>query len=504
MANSSMNPRIDSSVKTESKTGTLTRVITFIALGVSAVAIVAAIFVVKGPSGSSGKTTSPSADPLKVMQVFSWRLVYENGASFIPLDFYGGNTKLAWQYFDGTNVQWQMGSGASLLPTPAALKIVTPSATPGFGNLLLHLEYFDVTDPTVNLNAPGVNKYLTVCIGATNATTVYVGTDGSTYLTKTGNKLYDRITTKSCPDIIAQSLDMLSISEVSTTIMQFPDNAAVRFSNLKSIQGLVRAVNGFQQGWGSSPQDPWFFPQPYSPHDPLMLEAANDYRKIGTFTVPAAMYGITGKDINGADLTVTACVPDLKFTGSYNLGTGPFAPRVFLRNDGQPFYDPLLIKPAISASCATAKANSLKFSSITSIDSTVFASGQFPSNATMRFANAGFLNAAIIPPGGYSAGVPAVVTPYDDPLMVFAQNGMRTPGLFTIPVGTVIIVGKDAAGAAKTVSACIPELRYTTSATAMLPPYPHVYISKDGKPYSDVFLTTAVPCSVSGKQKISD
>ncbi len=308
----------------------------FLLAGVSVVAVffVQRTSVQRTPSNPPTVQTNP---PLLLRAIaFGRRIVqhtrvqnqFDQGST---LELYANNVKLATYNFSGNTLAVN-GS----IPSDAALMIKTfPRTDPNQENdhsvqyaEMLWFQYEQGSQP-------GRGQEINICVGATQAPWLYVGSDGSTY---TDAAMTQRTTAQSCQMIRSRALVFSSVTGGTTT--RTPDT--LDYGIARSYAELAHMyipdytfVVGTQ---GTSPNN----------KEPLHIEGFSSlhsppgHRDGDRVIAPTYYLTLEGYDGQNSPLSKRLCVPQVSF--KYEV-LSPFLDVWYYDVNGQPYDDPLLQTP---------------------------------------------------------------------------------------------------------------------------------------------------------------
>lgn len=408
--------------------------------------------------------------------------------AFADIDQYGSFAPLTFRA--GANTVYQLdarvGHDESPTNTTSAgdLAIIRTSTGPGTNSTNLWQELvlpksadattpFTIEDPlTYGLTTQMVvvryrtsgdrtDRFLTVCIGQTDVTKVYVGRDGSTF---TDAKLRNRTTTEACPSIIGRAFRPTKIT--GGTVIAEPStlNTELEWNFVRFFIGLARFTrfSEYQTPDGEVP----FVALPSD--TPLYAGVNAPVNE----TTPNAVFRIEA-ETNSTSSSLTVCFPSL----TVNPNTG--GPVYYFDVEGTPYNDIMLQNRAMTESCPALVSRMLLLPEISNGQT----SPSFPETNAVGVANrgawVGITNGTLWHPVNNS---PARNVSH--PLILFLV-GSNEP--VTIPTTAVTLTDANT----RTSRLC-----FLGGANAVVTSWDFVYYYDAAlRPYRDMFLTNAVQCT---------
>ncbi len=457
-----------------------------IGLGVVALAVVAAGFVVfpsvfKSDTSSGG--TKSGAKALKVVDVTR---------AFADVDQFGQFYNLVYKAGSNT-VYTQTGRvGETEQPSPVTPQgvltieradAVAPSAGNSniFNDILLlpkpagaatpfsigDIPFSGLPSQMVVVQYRGINdtadRYLTVCIGRTDAQKVYVATDGSTY---TDGGLRTRTTSEACSSITARTFTPTKITGGSIVAEPGP-------TEYEQVWRFIRffiPLADFNRPEGY--KTPEVTPSVTLPSDTPLYGGFLFQNATTVQTSPAAMFRIES-ETDGVAATTTLCFPRL------TLDTETGGPLYYFDNQGTAYNDILLKDRAMATSCPGLIAKGYAPESVTKANT----APPLPEIYSIGLANRG----AWI---GVTTGTLWQTTENESrnvphPFIAFLA-GSNTP--MDIPTTRVTVY--EGSGAVKAL--CFAGgTNVTTMGYQLI-----YYYDKDLRPYRDLFLSDSVSCTL--------
>ncbi len=414
---------------------------------------------------TSSVTVSPKAG-LKAVNIESSRIVLEAGAEYHPLYFTLGTT-LAWS--QPTLTSPTDGSAAS---KDAVLKISTtnPQTTTnsnGPSEISAEPEPMDNQFVTLQYRKASTSRTLriiTICLGENTNGTVYVGSDGSTYL---DDRLTQRTTVESCTKIKSRVLKMDNLVDMkvgSTGVWRDSVVAWQRsLARLGSFDGSV-----FTDGTTTSTAG----------NDPLSVTAIVE----DGGELPASFALLTHqKALTLGSATATGQAP--RFNKTVCLpATGVGFTSYYFDTSGSPYFDLFLRRRAMGGSCRDTLSRGLYATAITSATAnqtvTDFGGWTFR-NGRYEFGTA---NGTTWTPSNTSQIVPTRTVP----LNVSPKPTDNGPATATI-ANTKFTLRYNRG---KKVTLCFPGQASASTSTGQ----PRYFYDTRGRAYSDIFLTQRVTC----------
>lgn len=490
--------------RTLSIVGRVTNIVLGVAIGLGFVtAGLAYTFILPGDLGGGGG--SPPA-PLKIANVTQAISVMDNGETFGPLNYDVANWTSYFQTSPtGGNSSNSVSTSNQILSIHLASAGVngntntysnTNTSSNTNGATIFSIESIGgntnggATSFSIEPLAPGgipaqmvtityalagettAAHSLTICLGRTDASQVYVATDGSTYTNYSFGSLTGLTTSDECQAIKDRALKPISVSGVTyATEGPWPDASQVQVGRGGRLFGSVYSGSGWQTNNGVA------LPQPY-PDDPLLLAPFVDPNVIGTtYTIPRSIFQLHGKDTNNADLTATLCVPQLTFRR--NADSTYTSTRFFFDTTGTPYKDIFLQQPAMTTKCTDIIAKELKVNSVES------ATGSTIIDAThgIYLYNKGQLKGVINGRTWTPTNNGEIERNYV-PLTLALGGGTSTD---VVKVPQVIVTMSYNSGTQKAL--CFPGIAAATPGKYL------VYYDLNGVPYSDFFLTQKLTCA---------
>lgn len=306
----------------------------FLLAGVS----VAAAFFVQRVSVQRASPNSPAVQtnpPILLRAIaFGRRIVqhtrvqnqFDRGST---LELYANNVKLATYDYSG-----DMLAVNGSIPSDAALIIKTfPRTDTENDHSVQYAEmlYFQYESSS----QPGRGQEINICIGATQAPRLYVGSDGSTYIDEA---MTQRTTAQSCQVIRSRALIFSSVSGGTTT--RTPDTLDYRIArSYTTLAHMFIPDYAFivgTQGTSSNNKEPLHIDGFSSLHSPP------GHRDGDQVTAPTYYLTLEGYDGQNSPLSKRLCVPQARFR--YEV-LSPFLDVWYYDVNGQPYDDPLLQIP---------------------------------------------------------------------------------------------------------------------------------------------------------------
>lgn len=462
------------------------------------------------PLGGGGGTTTRNY-PIKVNYIDSGTVVLNQPGTFRQFEYLAGNRLLGTQ---NSETQYQYATAPDQAGSPQALQLriasgntntnlntnsnvnaaqsrpilpfgipsasaqVTPFSIeplpPGFESQMIRISYrADTSGTNGNFSLPP--KYVTICLGKTTATTVYVGTDGSTYTSLLLGNLSGRTTAQSCAQIKQKALKLVEISRAAyATEKPWPSQTEVFLNRQGFTLGTLYANGDFKSSGSVFTVPP--------PEDPLKVMPMYIGGTEGAYTIPRSTAQLTGRNNANQDVNVTICMPELTVTKTDLSITST---SVFFDSSGTPYSDIFLQTPAMTGTCGGALNRGYRPERITNAAATRTIDDTHGFAVTTR----GQLQGMITTDGSWSPSDNREPEQALIPLTVFVSGGNQGD-LVNVP--TVQITVTDGTSQSKTV--CFPG----KSDLRMEPPHYHFFYDTSGQPYRDLFLTDSVSCSISG------
>ncbi len=317
-----------------------------------------------------------------------------------------------------------------------------------------------------------VTKTLTVCIGSTASTTLYVGSDGTTYTSMNTFGVLSGPTSESCSAIVRRALKPISLTagRMVAQASAWPTNERYTFFRGQTALAHLDPLNDFQPGQGTASA---------SANDPLMVspEVNSDPTDL---TLPASFVTLTGQNQAGLATTMTLCMPPMTI-----LGNGYRVIPYFFANDGTAYSDIFLSQLVVDygdnfTTCPAAQAKALKYSQLSS--GTI--ASEKPTDLGLAIDRSNILMAGF---NGTTFHQEGTVTPQqnmNDPVTVEPTTSEAAVSV-TYPRSLMNLTGTDLNGAtAYSTTLCVPEMTWNSQdGTA-----PRLFYDTTGTPYNDIFL----------------
>lgn len=335
---------------------------------------------------------------------------------------------------------------------------IEPYPQAGFPAQMVVLTYKLAADsPTA---AP---RMLTICIGHSSATSLYVGPDGSTYANSSFGALNGRTTSEPCSSIKRRAMTVTQVTGGSIG-SQVGNYSSGQYTFVRAFMYVAGFANG-SYVTGSS--------QPVTLQTEAPLYAGFNFGEFPV-TKPAAPAIISLQDSTaGRLITKNVCFPETV------MDTTTGGPVYYFDTAGTPYADIFLSQPMINGSCAQAISRGLKAASVQQATGSVVVS---PNHNLFAY-NVGKLVGAI---HGSSW------TPLD--------NGESTRPAFPF---TLVLAGGSATDIVSVPRVDVT-LNYNQGQTLLMcfPGNTHatpgkyaVYYDTAGQPYYDIFLAAPITCS---------
>ncbi len=344
---------------------------------------------------------------------------------------------------------------------------------------------FSIEDPPLGFPAQMVTisymrdatsgpDYLTLCIGQSSESRLYIGSDGSTY---TDSKLTNRTTSESCDDIKNRSLKFSSVTNTEGSFLPSTLSHSLNILQVGNANlGLYNFANGFS--YGSQVVD-------YPSDTPLTLMP--EFTFGDNYTTPEALIRITGAPYQGESQQATLCMPSVDVTQS------EVPARYFFDTRGNAYSDVFLTQPVVTEDCVTKRERMLRVSSFTDLhlmsqviasDPSNFSLGHFDlyQDQTLLYGLSAdgtgpYYNSAYNPIGPF--GIHATAGNIEGSVIV-PQTIMHLAGHLWVSADP------NVPSQTFNVTACTPSysLNGTTGEGDTT-----FYFDQNGEPYTDIFLT---------------
>lgn len=353
-----------------------------------------------------------------------------------------------------------------LLPKPAGAQTTPFSIEPipfsGLPTQMLVISYRGANDPS--------DRYLTICVGKTDAQTVYVGTDGSTYTDRT---LKRRTTNQPCTAITARAFVPTKITggHVISEQTTLP-NPAWRF-----IRFFIPLADFYRNTGFVPPEDP---NQHVTLPSQTPLWAGYIFDEMPLQPTPAAMFRIEA-EVNGSATTTTLCFPRL--TVDPNTG----GPLYYFDAHGTPFHDIMLTQKAMTDDCPALVAKSYVPASIASART----SPALPEVNSLVYTIGIAIRGKWI---GVTSGTLWQTTDPEQPPfrnVIHPLNAFLAGGQGDTPVTIPTVNLTITEGSGKTATLCFPGGQNVKPINREL----WYYYDASYRPYRDLFLTEPVICT---------
>lgn len=337
------------------------------------------------------------------------------------------------------------------------------------------------------------DRLMTLCLGQTSATTVYVGSDGSTY---TDSNLRNRTTARSCDQLNQMNRGVEQVSEGTASIV--PTNHG-RHDIVKSARILGRFDEGVFQASDPIATDPVLVAQVIANfHSPTIIgfAPATDGENNYSTVIPPAIFKLVDTQTNLTQpVTQYLCQPGA------TLNTTTLAPVFFFDRDGNAYRDLFLTERMESANCPGVIARSFKVEDVTALSATPSAWSYGSVYLYHGQTVLGQLSSSDLPFPTFTDG--EKVTNPIGPLSVVAARNSGDPMSGSVPDLQLTLTGTRG-GQGMTQQLCYPQ----TVIPEPTPDRTHLkfyFYDATGTPYADLFLTTPVACpvSVSGAGSLS-
>lgn len=469
-----------------------------LALGGLALAAAIFIFSVDDPGGST--TTQTTNQPLQVSDVVRAVSVRDplESDSFRPQEYYAGRTLVYQQPLPGSEFDTAPSTGRA---NQALSIVVNPNAVSGgphFGIPTAHAQAttFSIEPiPFTGMTGQYVlmwyrqagnqtDQLMTLCLGRTDATRVYVGSDGSTY---TDSRLRNRTTTRPCSQLKTMNGGVEQLSEGAV-------NAEKTNEGIFNLVRSIRVLAHFDRGQYQPPEpiegtDPAPVAQIIAHfRTPLWVGFAPTTDDQGNFlaVVPSAIFRLVDSQTTpGRTVVQYLCHPGAVYN---ETTTGPV---IFFDKDGNAYEDFFLTKRLSSKNCRDIVASSLRIGDVTALAANPDR-WDFGSVYVYQQDVLGMVSSASLDFPTFSDGE-AFATPVGPLSSVGARNS-SDPMSGNIPQLTLTVTGM-LSGQPVTRKLCFP----ATVIPAPNPQRTHLkfyYYDTVGRTYSDLFLTKPVACTI--------